>query len=170
MGHPIIFARLSPSPLLQFTCEWSTLLCLLSAIDPLYLIIPIPPIPAISRFLPQAISRTSFSCLPELLAQQRELPQSPPSPLATVRRPRISPLDRPSLVPASARPILALISLWISQHNRNLLHRPRDQSDSGSVLLLRRLPLLLPLLRVVVIGPVRQCHNQGKRWVLGCRH
>jgi hypothetical protein len=101
------------------------------------------------------------SLLPrELPAQQRELPQSPPSPLVTVRRPRISPLARPSHVLASARPIVALTSLWISQRNRNLHRRPGDSSDSGSVLLLRQLPLLLPLSRVVLIGTVRQCHNQ----------
>lgn len=96
----------------------------------------------------------------ESLAQQRELPQSLPSPLVTVRRPRTSPLVRPSLVPASVRPILALISLWIFQHNRNLLRHPGDKSDNGSVLLPRQLPLPLPLSRVVVIGIGRQCHNQ----------
>lgn len=98
----------------------------------------------------------------ESLVQQRELPQSLPSPLVTVRRPRISPLVRPSLVPASVRPVLALISLWISQHNRNLLRRPGDKSDSDSVLLPRQLPLPLPLPlpHVVVIETARQCHNQ----------
>lgn len=159
--------RLPPSP--QFTCEWTISLCILSAIDPLNLTIPFLIIPAISRFLPEAIISISFSCPPESLVQQRELPQSLPSPLVTVRRPRISPLVRPSLVPASVRPILALIRLWISQHNRNLLRRLGDKSDSGSVLLPRQLPLPLPLSHVVVIGTVRQCHNQGKRWVSDLR-
>lgn len=154
-----------PPPTLQFTCEWITSLCILSSIDTLYLSIPFPIIPAISRFLPEAIISISFSCPPESLVQQRELPQSLPSPLVTVRRPRISPLVRPSLVPASVRPVLALISLWISQHNRNLLRRPGDKSDSDSVLLPRQLPLPLPLPlpHVVVIETARQCHNQGKR-------
>lgn len=113
-----------------------------------------------------AKSGISFSCPPESLAQQRDLPQSPPSPLVPVRRPSFPPLVRPNPARANARLRLDLIDRWKPKRQQIPLPLVEDRPrDSGLLYLHQQLPLLLLLYRIAVRGIVQQCHNQGEIWI-----